>query len=277
MIGLSYQEKRGGRIMLDIRAMFIDMDGTLLTTSNEISQRNSEAIYKLINQGVKVFLTTGRQFEITAPYHRALGLKTPMICLNGASIHDGQTGKAIQTKPLMLNEERFHNMTSDDSCNVLIHTVTGLYCKRTSKEIEEWTREGNIPPQFIGDLRKANYQDVLKYSIRTGTRSLDLSMLFSDEAEVINWDDGFEMIARGVSKWSAIKTLLRAYGISSKEVVTIGDGPNDIQMLSQAGTGVAMGNASPIVKSAADFVTNHHEEEGLAEFIERHLIRSYAV
>ncbi|WP_373895732.1 HAD family hydrolase [Virgibacillus natechei] len=262
---------------MNTRAVFIDMDGTLLTSSNEISQRNVEAINMLINQGIKVFLATGRQYEITVPYYKALGLQTPMICLNGASIHDGRTGESIQFTPIMLDEERFHQITGENSCNVLIHTTTGLFCKRMNTEIAEWTREGGVPPSFIGDLRNVEYQDVLKYSIRTGRPSKQLSKSFKEEAAVIDWSDGFELMARGVSKWAAIKTLLRAYGINPSEVVTFGDGPNDIQMLLHSGTGVAMANADPIVKNAADFVTRHHENDGLAAFIERYLIRSFIV
>ena len=71
---------------MNVRAIFIDMDGTLLTASNYISRRNMEALYKLMNQGVKVFLATGRHYEVTAPYHNEIGLTTPMICLNGAAI-----------------------------------------------------------------------------------------------------------------------------------------------------------------------------------------------
>jgi HAD superfamily hydrolase (TIGR01484 family) len=69
---------------MNVRAIFIDMDGTLLKSSNYISRRNREAIYRLINQGVKVFLATGRHYEVTVPYHKEIGLRTPMICLNGA-------------------------------------------------------------------------------------------------------------------------------------------------------------------------------------------------
>ncbi|MEC5425664.1 HAD family hydrolase [Virgibacillus sp. C22-A2] len=262
---------------MDTRAIFIDMDGTLLTTSNEISRRNTEAICMIMNQGIKVFLATGRQYEITAPYHKALGLQTPMICLNGASIHDGRTGKAIQIKTVMLDEQKFQHATSDYPCNILVHTATGLYCKRMSTEIDEWTRRGRIPPIYVGDLRDANYRDVLKYSIRTGGPSSQLSNLFTDEADVIDWNDGFELVAHGVSKWSAIKALLSAYGINQREVVTIGDGPNDIQMLRNSGIGVAMANASPEVKDAADIITGHHQNDGLAEFIERYLIKTFTV
>ncbi|MFD1040439.1 HAD family hydrolase [Virgibacillus byunsanensis] len=262
---------------MNARAIFIDMDGTLLTTSNGISRRNAEAIYMIINQGVKVFLATGRQYEITAPYHAALGLQTPMICLNGASIHDGRTGKAIQIKPIMLNEERFQHVISEYPCNVLVHTTTGLYCKQMSTEIDDWTKQGRVPPTYIGDLRNANYRDVLKYSIRTGGPSSHLSNVFTDEGNVIDWNDGFEIVAHGVSKWSAIKTLLSAYGINQREVVTIGDGPNDIQMLRNSGTGVAMANATPKVKDAADIVTGHYQNDGLAEFIEHYLVNTFIV
>jgi Cof subfamily protein (haloacid dehalogenase superfamily) len=257
---------------MNIRALFIDMDGTLLTVSNNISRRNMEAINKLMNQGVMVFLATGRHFEVTAPYHKEIGLKTPMICLNGAAIHDGETGRMIQMETVKVNEELLHHLTAEDPCNVMIHTANGLYCKETNEEIDYWTKVGQIPPRYIGDLRLANYNDVLKYSVRTDEQNI--SALFKEEAEVINWNDGFEMVAPNVSKWSAIKKLLRAYRINPNEVVAIGDGPNDIEMLRHVGTGVAMGNAREEVKAASDFVTGHHENDGLAEFIERYLLKS---
>ncbi|MGX6445738.1 HAD family hydrolase [Neobacillus sp. K501] len=259
---------------MNVRAIFIDMDGTLLKASNIISRRNMEAIHKLMNRGVKVFLATGRHYEVTAPYHKEMGLQTPMICLNGAAIHHAE-GRTLHTQTVKLNEERFHHITAENFCNVMIHTADGLYCKEMNEEIDYWTKVGQIPPLYIGDLRQANYQDVLKYSVRTGAPCHELSALFKNEAEVINWNDGFEILAPNVSKWSGIKKLLRAYRMSTNEVVAIGDGPNDIEMLRNVGTGVAMGNASEEVKAAADFVTGHHENDGLAEFIERYLLKSY--
>jgi len=259
---------------MNVRAIFIDMDGTLLKASNNISLRNMEAIYSLMNQGVEVFLATGRHYEVTVPYHKQIGLRTPMICLNGAAIHDAETGRVKQMKTIRINEGRLHHMTAESSCNVIIHTANGLYCKETNEEIDYWTNVGQIPPRYIGDLRQAIYQDVLKYSVRTGAPSPEFSALFKNEAEVIDWNDGFELVAPNVSKWSAIKSLLTEFRMSPNEVVAIGDGPNDIEMLRQVGTGVAMGNACEKVKAAADFVTGHHENDGLAEFIERYLLKS---
>ncbi|WP_066303630.1 Cof-type HAD-IIB family hydrolase [Bacillus sp. FJAT-29814] len=260
---------------MNVRAVFIDMDGTLLTASNDISSRNMEAINSLINQGVKVFLATGRHYEVTAPYHKEIGLRSPMICLNGAAIHDAVTGKAMHMQTVQVDEARFHQLTAENPCNVIIHTTDGIYCKETNEEIDYWTQVGKIPPQYVGDLRRADYRDVLKYSVLTGAPSQKFSALFKKEAEVIDWNNGFELVAHNVSKWSAIKRLLHAFRISPNEAVAIGDGPNDIQMLRHVGTGVAMGNASKEVKAAADFVTGYHEQDGLADFIERYLLQSY--
>ncbi|PEJ59909.1 MULTISPECIES: HAD family hydrolase [unclassified Bacillus (in: firmicutes)] len=259
---------------MNVRAVFIDMDGTLLTVSNNISRRNMEAINKLIDQGIMVFLATGRHYEVTAPYHKEIGLKTPMICLNGAAIHDGETGRMLQKNTVNVDEELLHHLTAENPCNVIIHTANGLYCKEINEEIDYWTKIGQIPPRYTGDLRQVNYSDVLKYSVRTGVQNTELSSLFKKEAEVIDWNDGFEMVAPNVSKWSAIKNLLHAYQINPTEVVAIGDGPNDIEMLRHVGTGVAMGNAREEVKAVADFVTGHHENDGLAEFLERYLLTS---
>ncbi|GGJ81951.1 haloacid dehalogenase [Lentibacillus kapialis] len=255
-----------------IRAMFIDMDGTLLRSSNEISQRNTEAINRLVNQGVKVFLATGRHFEIADPYHHQLGLKTPMICLNGASIHDGITKRVAQMNPVVLDEAHFHRVTNEISCKVIVHTIDGPYCNKMCKEANIWAKESHAPPKYIGNLRNADYRNVLKYTVKTGCYGSHMSYLFRDEAGVIDWKDGFELVALGVSKWSGIKKLIRAFGINPEETVAIGDGPNDVQMLRHAGIGVAMANGAPEVIAAADYVTGHHENDGVAEFIERYLI-----
>lgn len=262
---------------MKIRAIFIDMDGTLLNRSNTISYRNLKAIDKLINQGVKVFLATGRHYEITDPYHKEIGLETPMICLNGAAIHDATSGHFLDTNTVKLNEQRFHELTAESPYNVFIHTIKGLYCKATNEEIDHLLNLGYTQPRYIGDLRQANYRDVLKYSVRTGAPSHELSALFKDEAKVIDWNDGFEIVAPNISKWSAIQNILKEYDISPDEAAAIGDGPNDIEMLQNIGVGVAMGNASKVVKHSADLVTGHHENDGLAEFIEHYLLQSRAI
>ncbi|WP_246202645.1 HAD family hydrolase [Virgibacillus doumboii] len=72
------------------------------------------------------------------------------------------------------------------------------------------------------------------------------------------------------------KKLFNAFGINPNEAAAIGDGPNDVKMLRHAGIGVAMGNAGEEVKAAADIVIGHHENDGLAQFIERYFVKSFS-
>lgn len=78
-----------------------------------------------------------------------------------------------------------------------------------------------------------------------------------------------EIMPRGVDKAAALERMLMSLGCTREETVCCGDGFNDISMLAYAGTGVAMGNAQPEVKAAADYITATNDEDGLVEVIEK--------
>jgi Cof subfamily protein (haloacid dehalogenase superfamily) len=262
---------------LKTKAVFIDMDGTLLTKTNRITKRTFEALAKLENEGTSVFLATGRQKEITAPYHRDLGLKTPMICLNGAGIYTASSREPLYTKPVKINEELFYSITENELCNVMVHTESGLWCRHMDETVKTWIAEGQAKPVYVGNLgSRRPEEDVLKYSVRTGRRGAGFAGLFDTvESDTVIWEDGFEIMSKGTSKWRAIEHLMETYGFGPWECAAFGDGPNDLEMIKGAGTGVAMGNAIPELKKAADFITLDHEEEGLALFIERNLLQTF--
>lgn len=262
---------------MKIRAVFLDMDGTLLNPDNRISGRNKDAVLRLVNQGVKVFLATGRQFEITRPYHRQLGLTTPMICLNGAAVYDSFSAFPVYTKNVHIQRESFHSIAEEPQCNAIIHTTDGTFVKRPSAETRRWEQESGKKTRYMPNLRQMPPLPVLKYSIQCAHPYEQAAARFHGQASVIQWENGFELVAPDTSKWAAAKNLIRAYGIRKDEVLAIGDGPNDIELLQHTGTGVAMGNASESVKTAADFVTMGHENDGVADYIERFLIKSSVI
>ena len=76
-------------------------------------------------------------------------------------------------------------------------------------------------------------------------------------------------MASGVSKGSALKTVAELLGIGREKVMAVGDGMNDLPMITYAGLGVAMGNANPKLKAAADYITGRVEEDGFAQTIEK--------
>ena len=81
-----------------------------------------------------------------------------------------------------------------------------------------------------------------------------------------------EINAAGVNKGKAMIELGKLLGISREEIMAFGDGNNDLKMLKEVGTGVAMENAIPSVKEAVDYVTLSNDEEGVAKFIEKYVL-----
>lgn len=259
--------------MRKIKAVFIDMDGTLLTRDNNISDRNYQAVQTLKKEGVLVFLATGRQLDLTYPYHQALKLTTPMICLNGAAVYEWLTPAPLLLHPLQLDSQLLYQLTDLYPSNLIVHAPDGMYCKEIDDNVSWWVKESGHQPVYSGDLREVNINNALKYSIITGAPVTPFIHCFQNEAEIIRWDNGFELVQKYVSKWSAIEFLLKQYDLKPNETAAFGDGPNDIEMIASSGIGVAMGNAELPLKNTADFITLHHEDDGLAYFIENHILQ----
>ena len=81
-----------------------------------------------------------------------------------------------------------------------------------------------------------------------------------------------EVVPTGWDKWRSIEVLLKHWGASASDLVAMGDGSNDLGMVTRAGVGVAMGNAVPLVKAAASLVVADNDSDGVAEAIERLLL-----
>lgn len=263
--------------MMEMRALFLDIDGTLLAPDGVLNTVTKEAVSQLRNQGVKVFLATGRPYEGTVALHKELGLMTPMICLNGAGVYSPSSIIPAASRSIKINHDAVRKFANAQTDNVLIHTTKGLYCRKMDDEIREWEEASGISPLGIGPIDQPPQEPVLKYSFRLGLRDPRLSRSYSFGNKVIEWNNGFEIVAPYVSKWAMIRSVLHAYGIRRSETVAIGDGPNDLEMLRFAGTGVAMGNADEKIKAAADTVTLSNAEDGAAAYMTSRLVRSRVV
>ena len=94
-----------------------------------------------------------------------------------------------------------------------------------------------------------------------------------DTIEVVSSNhNNFEIMNKGVSKGKAVETLAKEYGILKDEVIAIGDGENDLSMISYAGLGVAMGNSSDYIKEHADYVTDTNVNGGVGKVIKKFVL-----
>ena len=119
------------------------------------------------------------------------------------------------------------------------------------------------------DLHEANKILVLadEHSVDQLRTTLDTE-LHAGEARVVKaLDWTLEVLPPACSKWAGLKVLLDELGLDAKRVMAVGDGENDLEMIRSVGLGVAMGNAQPVLKTAAKAVTGTNAESGVAEAI----------
>ncbi|MCT8137035.1 HAD family phosphatase [Anaerobacillus sp. CMMVII] len=269
------ENARGGR-MKDIKAIALDLDGTFIKRDGTISERNKQAVLKALNQGIKVVLASGRVPAASVMYHKALGLDTYMICSNGALIYDFVGQKAF--KRLAINKENARKILDHFkplSRNILAHYDDDFFSLYEDEVVKSWSENEKRSPSFIGDYSSLIGDNITKFEIFLNK----LDDVYPKEHEktlpndiyIINKPGYIEAMFQPSSKWHALKDVLELYGIKPEQTMAFGDNDNDLDMLENVGYGVAMENGIDEAKKAAKYITFHHEEDGVARFLEKNI------
>lgn len=237
------------------KLLALDMDGTLLTSKDEISPETSKWIGKAKEHGIHVCLSTGRAFSSALPFGEQLGLSTPMITVNGSEVwrspHDLYLRSLMDTKLITA----MHQIAEDENCWYWAYSVGQLYNKdhwTDALEDKEWMKFG-----YHTEDNEARHRILMKLQDMGGLEITNSS------------PKNLEINAEGVNKASGITEVCQLLGIQMSEVIAVGDSMNDLAAIQQAGLGVAMGNAQQVVKDEADFITLSNNEDGIAKVIQK--------
>lgn len=244
--------------MARYKLIALDMDGTLLNSKHEVSDENREWMFKALDEGVTVMLSTGRGVQNVYPYTDKLGLATPIVAVNGSEVYRAPRDLLVRHTMDVESIRAMHAMAERYGAWFWAYAVEGLFNKET------WT----------GDLDTLSW---LKFGFHTENdehRGLILDWLREqDRYEITNsHPHNLEINPRGISKASGIAEICRLLGIGMSEVVAMGDSLNDMTMIRAAGLGVAMGNAQEALKAAADLVTVTNDEHAVAKIISERIL-----
>jgi Cof subfamily protein (haloacid dehalogenase superfamily) len=272
----------------------LDIDGTLLGPGSILAERTRRAVHAAGAAGWLVTLATGRRWGATKPVADALGLESPLICFNGALIRDSVSGDILHYNPL-----------PTAAVSPLIHTLAArglqpiLYEDFASGERLLTGPAENDSTQIAQWLEQINdeYGPIVSrvpYDVLAQTPSATRIVIFDEIARVegiatIAEDLGLtarvlfypverhgalmaELLHPDGTKAVALAALAVRYGLTMAEVIAVGDGHNDVEMLAEAGIGVAMGQAPPEVIAHATITIGSNADDGLADFIERELL-----
>ncbi|MGY0373104.1 sugar-phosphatase [Clostridium sp. JNZ J1-5] len=263
----------------------LDMDGTLLKEDKTISKENYEAIQSAREKGVKIVLTTGRPKKGIENYLEELDLVDDdeyCITYNGSLIENSKTGE-ILTKTLMTLDDAHFLYELSKKLDVDIHalTTTGCISPRYNKYTELEVSMNNIPFEEVDFNTIDPSTEIVKFLFVGSEEKISSVIeqlpreLYEKYTIVRSYPLFLEFLDKNVSKGAAVKTLAERLEIKQSEVICIGDAGNDIHMIQYAGLGVAMGNAFPEVKKAANYITLTNEEDGVAHIIDKFILSDF--
>ena len=260
------------------RLAAFDIDGTLLPWGEQISDRAVDALWGLAHAGVTVVLATGRPWPQAEVIAEGLPMVPYVVCLNGAVTMEVASQEVLSHDAMTQSEARAAAQV------VRQHFPTARLGLDMIDGRHIWERgfRPNMPKDFTDSIQVRWVEDalaevdheVLTWLVEVQEVSTDqvidrLSEQMPAGTEIRHSGlDMAEIAARGVTKATALERICHRLGIDEGQLVTFGDGFNDVEMLRFAAIGVAMGNAPAPVQEAADWVAPPIGEDGAAVVVE---------
>ncbi|APZ04999.1 sugar-phosphatase [Kosakonia cowanii] len=264
-----------------IKLIAIDMDGTLLLPDHTISPAVKNAIAAARERGINVVLTTGRPYAGVHSYMKELHMEREgdyCITYNGALVQNASDGSTVAQTTLSYDDYRYLEQLSRE-VGSHFHALDRNTLYTANRDISPYTVHesfvATIPLVFCEAEKMDPQTQFLKVMMIDEPTILDQAITripqeVKEKYTVLKSAPYFlEILHKSVTKGTGVKALADVLNIKPEEIMAIGDQENDIAMIEFAGVGVAMENAIPSVKEAADFVTKTNLEDGVAYAIEK--------
>jgi Cof subfamily protein (haloacid dehalogenase superfamily) len=272
----------------------IDLDGTLLSPSSEVTPRTKAAIHRALEAGLLICFATGRNFTESQTVLDAIEHYDSAVFVGGAMVID--TRQRVTLHRTVMNGELARELceffeSRGHAAMALQDTGTAGVDYLVSGEIalhrtaEQWLEKTHATAHRMNDLAGHLHEHTVRVGIGAPTgiaKSIHAELektfgprimshcFLGGEVSVI------EVFDPSVSKWEGILHVARRHSIQPREIIAIGDGLNDLTMVSNAGLGVAMGNAHPDLLKCAARIIGRNRDDGLAVFLEE-LLATHAV
>lgn len=251
-----------------------DMDGTLLRDDKTVSERTLRAIRRFEAAGGRFTVATGRGVPSATQHIQRLGLKTPLLLLNGCLVYDPVTGKDILCRRLSRTAlEAVWPILLENRLELVVHGPRRATTLGMNEVIAEHLRLDGIDVTVRPDMGPVDAGDVVKILSIGDPADLDRAeqaILSTGIAVqlVRSHPTYLEVLPPEGGKGSALSSLLEHLKLPRSQCLAVGDYLNDLDLLEAAGLAVAMENAHPVVKKAAARWTASNQEDGVAQLLE---------
>ena len=259
----------------------IDLDGTLLTEKKKVPAENKAVLRELMSRGVEVIIATGRRYYSAKELIAELEMDEAIIMANnGTIVRDMKTDNIITTR--YFDHDDFYNLIREGKDREL-HAITHVdHFSEGYDILVELEKNDRRYKNYLNDIanRYRTIDDLLRYS-----NPKALAIVYTGEFEQLrefqynlnnkykgkfnaylmhnltNVGTMLEVINARGNKWVSVMEYAMSKGIKSEEIIALGDDNNDIEMIKNAGLGIAMKNATKEVKDASDIISEKTNDE----------------
>ena len=248
--------------------MFFDIDGTLVSfKSHTVPESARRAIARLREQGVKVFIATGRLMK-----HVAIVNDIEVdgyITVNGGYCITSAGEVIFESAFPRATVERVIDLSEQYGFDLNVMTHEDMYVSSMGERVQKIASMINIMPT-VADVRAIAATQPVVQMCPYISRELEQEIMpLLPDCVGSRWIQTFmDLNVRGVDKSLGIQQVMNYYGLTMAEAMAFGDGGNDLPMVRDAAVGVAMGNACDELKAVADYITSSVDEDGVSRALE---------
>jgi hypothetical protein len=261
-----------------------DIDGTLLDSEGKVPEETKKILAILREKrGFITTIATGRMLARAESIAREIMINAPLICYNGALIIDIYTRHRILERPIPAGKlVELIKLLKEWGYEVIIYENETIKVERFNERTRWYINECesiecNAVKDMVDYVKQKDLSSYKVFAVGDVSKAVEvpaelLSKLEEDFEVSLADQSHMEINLKGVSKGSAVKFLADAFKLDSTEIITIGDGYNDVSMLKYAGLGIAMGNAAEHIKGYAKYITLTNCENGLLNIVNKFIV-----
>ena len=266
--------------MTALKMLATDLDGTLLNSQLQLSERNRKSLQELKEQGTHVVLCTGRPFNGMSHLIDSIGLDGDdyTISYNGSLVQSCDRTKVLHQADIAASDFK-HLYHFFQPFGLGLHAMTMAKMYTYNKEIHPLTiREsylGNLPLTVLAEQEYVP-EKIIKIMAVGNPKQLDQAIkifpqVFGDFFSLNKSEDFYlEIMQKGDNKARALGLLLEHLELTPEHLVAFGNNNNDLEMIRLAKVGVAVANAVPELKRVSNFVTTSNDDDGVAHFLKHY-------
>ncbi len=251
-----------------------DLDGTLLRDDKTISERTKEAVKRFEAAGGRFSFATGRGIHASRRYFQELGLRTPLVLLNGSLLYDPVTDRELVVHPLDPEAvAAVWPLLEEAGLDILVHQTRRAVVRELTPRIEEHLHLDGITVDVRPDLSPATCGTLVKILSIGEPEQMERAEAAIAAAGlpvtvVRSFRTYLEVLSPISGKGTGLRALLAHLGIPRERVLAVGDYLNDIDLLAEAGLAVAVQNAHPALRVVAQRETLSNMEDGVAAVLD---------